>query len=165
MIKTGKTMEELFTVNNKLSVEEIAELWRIWEAVAGESFIDYFLDDAVNNVGFVVGYFVGKFPELGQYILQTTNYTIPWRFIQDNPYVERTKDFIPSLLGIVENFYGVYDLDGNSWNPEAYDKSVFVWSSLIHDVDSYYKDYCDWMSNECYHNEDIIKEFNEWKTK
>lgn len=50
----------------KKSIEEIKELIDKFEGTCGESFVDYFIDDNINNIGFLVGYIYGKFPDLGK---------------------------------------------------------------------------------------------------
>lgn len=147
----------------KFSVEELIELWSIWEEHAGESFIDYFLDDNINNMSLVIGYLIAKEPDLGNYILQQSDGTIPWEYIQDCPGVKTD-----SISYLVEQFYNVYD--GNVWKEENYHKAQSIWCSLIHDVDIYYKRFEEWAFGDgtegCMKGFDdsVMKEFEEWKT-
>ena len=67
----------------KWPIEKMVDYWWFWEIRFGESFIDYFVDDYIHNMGIVVGFFCGRFPELGKYILEASNYKVPWTYIQD----------------------------------------------------------------------------------
>lgn len=148
-------------MEEKWAVEKMVDYWNLWEAHAGESFIDYFVDDNLNDMGFVIGYFYGKFPELGRYILEASDYYIPWSYVQDWITKKEPEKDIPSISHLVELFYNVENEDG-IFNGENYDKSVYVWCSLIHDVDAYYTRFMDWIER----NEDvkIMHELNEtWK--
>lgn len=145
-------------MEEKWSIEKMMDYWRLWEVRFGESFIDYFVDDNLNNMGFVVGYFYGKFPELGKYILEASNYCIPWSFVQDWITEKEPEKDIPSISHLVELFYNVENEDG-IFNEENYDKSIYVWCSLIHDVDEYYTRFINWTERN--EDEEITKKLNE----
>lgn len=57
---------------DKFTVDEIQQIWGIWESRYDESFVDYFLDDNINNMGIVLGYWSAKYPELFKYIMNMT---------------------------------------------------------------------------------------------
>lgn len=147
----------------KWSVEKMMDYWRLWEIRFGESFMDYFVDNSIYNMGFVVGYFYGKFMDLGKYLLETSDYTIPWTFIQDWITKREPEKDIPSISHLVELFYNVEDEDG-VWSEENYNKSIYVWCSLIHDTDIYYNRFIEWIEKN--EDEKITNQLNEkWKQK
>lgn len=138
------------------------DYWRLWEVRFGESFIDYFVDDSIHDMRFIVGYFYGRFPELGRYILETSNYYIPWTYVQDWITKKEPEKDIPSISHLVELFYNVEDDDEGIFSEENYNKSIYVWCSLIRDVDIYYKRFMDYIEK----NEDkgITQKLNDlWK--
>lgn len=138
---------------DKFTVDEIQQIWGIWESRYDESFVDYFLDDNINNMGIVLGYWSAKYPELFRYIMNMTDWCIPWEYIQDS------LTNYGSLDRVVEDFYGV---EANGWNEERYEESLRPWCSLIHDVDIYYERFNEWLKNQsCY--DEIMKELEEWK--
>lgn len=139
----------------KWSIEKMSDFWSLWEQYAGESFMDCFVSDNIYNMGIVIGYFYGKFPELGRYILEASDYKVPWKFIMDSPY--RDGNFLPGIDALVEAFYDVENEDG-VYNDENYDKVIYVWCSLIHDIDIYYSRFIKWIDkNEI---SDVTKELN-----
>lgn len=145
----------------KWSIEKMVDYWRLWEIHAGESFMDYFVDDNIHNVGIVLGYFCGKFPELGGYILEVSEYKIPWKFIMDSPYEDG--EFLPSIDMLVEEYYEVEDEEG-VFNKENYNKAIYVWCSLLHDIDIYYKRFTKWVEKN--ETPDIIEKLNEkWRNE
>lgn len=148
-------------MEEKWPIEKMMDYWRFWEVRFGESFIDYFVDGNIYDMGIVVGYFCGKFPELGKYILETSGYKIPWTYVQDWITKKEPEKDIPSISYLVELFYDVENEDG-IFNEENYDKSIYVWCSLVHDIDVYYKRFMDWVEKN--EDEEITQKLNEiWK--
>lgn len=140
----------------KWPVEKMSDYWRTWEICMGESFMNYFVCDNIHNMGIILGYFCGKFPELGNYILEISDYKLPWKFIMDSPH--KNSEFFPSIDMLVEEFYEVEDEKG-LFNEENYDKTVHVWCSLLHDIDIYYKRFIEWVEKN---NDDrITQKMNE----
>lgn len=140
----------------KWSIEKMTEYWSLWEYRYGESFIDYFVDDNIHNMGLVVGFFCGRFPELGKYILEASNYKIPWSFVQDEIYRKEFEEEIPSISYLVELFYNVEDEEGE-WHEENYEKEIYAWCSLIHDIDAYYRRFISWVNIQ---DEELIQKLN-----
>lgn len=138
----------------KWSIEKMTEYWNLWEERYGESFIDYFVDDNMHDMGLVVGFFCGRFPELGRYILETSEYSIPWNYVQDEIYRPGEED-IPSISYLVEVFYNV-DNEGE-WNEENYEKVIYAWCSLIHDIDIYYEKFMNWVDEQ---DKELIQKLN-----
>lgn len=130
---------------DKFSVEELIELWGIWEEEAGESFIDYFVDDNIKCMPFVLGYWSAKFPDLFEFLMNIGEGKIPWSSAQDAPIG------FESISCLVEIFYKVVSCgveeDGH-WSQETYNKSIMPWCSLIHDIDIYYNRFIKWKSKQ-----------------
>lgn len=141
----------------KWSIEKMSDFWSLWEQYAGESFIDYFVDDNIHNMGIVIGYFCGKFPKLGNFILEVSNYKIPWKYIQDGYRVIYLGKYLPSISELVEEFYEVENEDG-VYNDENYDKVIYAWCSLIHDIDVYYSRFSEWINKN--ETPDVIEKLN-----
>lgn len=142
----------------KWTIEKMVKFWRQWEIHAGEPFMDCFVNDNIYNMGIVIGYFCGKVPELGKYILETSDYTIPWLYIMDSISKDGSDEYIPGIDELVEEFYKVADKNG-VFNKENYNKTVYIWCSLIHDIDIYYTRFIEWIKdNKC---EDIIQKLSE----
>ncbi len=116
----------------KKSIEEIKELINKFERTHGESFVDYFIDDNINNIGFLVGYIYGKFPDLGKVLLTNSNWRIVWKFVQDCYY--KDDEEVDSIAGIVENYYN-----------EDWDKENLFWATVIYDNDPYYSRFEEWL--------------------
>lgn len=142
----------------KWQVAKMVDYWNLWEAYAGESFIDYFVDDNIHDMGIVVGYFCGRFPKLGRYILEASEYRIPWAYIQDWAYKKETKEEIPSISHLVERFYNAEDENGR-WSQDNYDKVVCAWCCLIHDIDIYYQRFIEWVERN--KDEKLTQKLNE----
>lgn len=109
----------------KWSIEKMSDFWSLWEQYAGESFIDYFVDDNIHNMGIVIEYFCDK--------------------------------YLPSISELVEEFYEVENEDG-VYNDENYDKVIYAWCSLIHDVDVYYSRFSEWINKN--ETPDVIEKLN-----
>ena len=139
----------------KYSVEDMIELWRIWECEMGESFMDY-IGDNIINVKEALNYWKTEFPDLYVYLMNLTNNTIPWKYVLDSPENYDSLDFE------VNNFYNV---DEAEWfNEERYRKSILPWCSYLHKY-CYDKWYEKFFSEE---DEDereflkrVMKKFNE----
>lgn len=140
----------------KWSIEKMTEYWDLWECYYGESFIDYFVDINIRSIGIVVGFFCGRFPELGKYILEASNYKLPWNYIQEDIYKEKSGEDIPSISYLVELFYNVEDEEGN-WYEENYEKEIYAWCSLIHDIDIYYERFMNWVDEQ---DKELIQKLN-----
>lgn len=121
----------------KKSIEEIKELIDKFEGTCGESFVDCFIDDNINNIGFLVGYIYGKFPDLGKVLLANSNWRIVWKFVQDCYYKDGEE--VESIAGIVENYYN-----------EDHDKENLFWATVIYDNDPYYDRFEDWLKERNY---------------
>lgn len=131
----------------KYSVEDMIELWRIWECEMGESFIDYIVDNIV-NVKEIINYWKTEFPDLYNHIMKLTNNTIPWRYILDSPKGYDTLEYV------VEDFYNVHEAEW--FNEERYRKSILPWCSYIHEFC-----YDKWYENFFYEGDEDDKEFLE----
>ncbi len=147
----------------KWSIEKMTEYWNLWEIRFGESFIDYFVDDYIHNMGIVVGFFCGRFPELGKYILEASNYKVPWTYIQDWITKKEPEKDIPSISHLVELFYEVENEEG-IFDKNRYAESVYAWCTLIHDIDAYYNRFIEWVEKN--NDEELTQELNNlWKEK
>lgn len=131
----------------KWTIEKMTKFWRQWEIHAGESFMDCFVNDNIYSPGIAVGYFCGKFPELGKYILEASDYTVPWLYITDFISKDDSDEYIPGIDELVEEFYKVEDENG-TFNEENYNKAICVWCSLIHDIDIYYERFINWVRDD-----------------
>ena len=133
--------------NKKLSIEQLKEFWKDWEHKAGESFIDYFVDDNINSIGLILGYWAAKYPDLFEYIMDYTNECIVWNYVQDG-----CNKYNISLVGLVEEFYKVYTYkeDSEIFNEKNYDKSIIPWCDLICGIDIYYQRFLDWYNENNY---------------
>ena len=121
--------------NKKLTVKQLQKFWRAWEIDHGESFIDYFLDDNINDLGLVLGCWSVIYPDLFNYIMKESNWCIPWRGIQDG------------LSSLVEYYYASnIGPDGYiEFNEGEYELSILPWCEVIYRVDIYYErllDFC-----------------------
>lgn len=132
----------------KWTIEKMTKFWRQWEIHAGESFMDCFVNDNIYNTGIVVGYFCGKVPELGKYILEASNYAVPWQFIRDCVRKRNSDEYLSSIDELVEEFYKVKDEENGTFNEENYNKVIYIWCSLIHDIDIYYERFINWVRDE-----------------
>lgn len=106
----------------KYSVEDMIELWRIWELEMGESFMEYKLEHII-NVEEVINYWKTEFPDLYSYLMKLTNNTIPWKYIFHCPNDLDCLDFE------VENYYHVHE---GEFTEEKYRKSILPWCSYVH---------------------------------
>lgn len=113
----------------KYNASEIAEFIEAWELDHGESFTENFIESAISDMSFVVGYILGRFPDLGRMLLKHSNWTIPWKEMDHSDF-ETT---------IAEDIY-----DG------SYDEVRFMWASLIHDIDPCYEKLQKWLEKEGY---------------
>ena len=130
----------------KHSVEDIVELWRIWECEMGESFMDC-IGDNIINVEEVLGYWRKEFPDLYVYLMNLTDNTIPWRYVLDLPKGYDTLDYE------VAKFYEVHK---GEFSEEKYRKSILPWCSYI-----YKFCYDKWYENFFYEGDEDDKEFLE----
>lgn len=145
----------------KWSIEKMVDYWQFWEIRFGESFIDYFVDDNIHNMGIVVGFFCGRFPELGRYILEESEYKIPWTYVQDWITKKEPEKDIPSISYLVELFYKVENEEG-IFDRSRYAKSVYAWCTLIHDIDAYYNRFIEYAEKN--NDEKLTQELNNlWK--
>lgn len=137
----------------KYSVEDIAELWRIWEYEMGESFMDY-IGDNIINVKEALNYWEKEFPDLYVYLMHLTNSTIPWKYVLDAP-----KGY-DCLDHEIENFYEVYD---EEFTEEKYRKSILPWCSYIHEFcyDKWYESFFSEDEDDKEFLERVMKQFNE----
>lgn len=138
----------------KYSVEDIAELWRIWECEMGESFMDY-IGDNIIDVEEALDYWKKEFPDLYIYLMNLTNNTIPWRYVLDPPKGYDTLDYE------VAKFYRVHE---GEFTEEKYRKSILPWCSYIHEF-CYDKWYESFFSEEDDDEREflkrVMKQFNE----
>lgn len=145
----------------KWQVAKMVDYWSLWEIRFGESFIDYFVDDNIHDMGIVVGFFCGRFPKLGRYILEASEYRVPWTYIQDWITKKEPKKDIPSISHLVELFYEVENEEG-IFDRKNYTKSVYAWCALIHDIDIYYDRFMEWVEKN--EDEELTQELNNlWK--
>lgn len=99
------------------SVEDMIELWRIWELEMGESFMECKLEYII-NIEEVINYWKTEFPDLYSYLMKLTNNTIPWKYID-----------LDGLDFEVENYYHVNE---GEFTEEKYRKSILPWCSYVH---------------------------------
>lgn len=145
----------------KWQVAKMVDYWWFWEIRFGESFIDYFVDDNIHNMGIVVGFFCGRFPKLGRYILEASEYKVPWTYIQDWITKKEPEKDIPSISHLVELFYKVENEEGIC-DRNNYAKSIYAWCTLIHDIDIYYDRFIEWVEKN--EDEELTQELNNlWK--
>lgn len=145
----------------KWQVAKMVNYWSLWEIRFGESFIDYFVDDNIHDMGIVVGFFCGRFPNLGRYILEASEYKIPWTYIQNWITKKEPEKDIPSISHLVELFYEVENEEG-IFDRKNYTKSVYAWCTLIHDIDIYYNRFMEYIEKN--EDEELTQELNNlWK--
>ena len=114
-------------MENKLTLEELLEFVLNWEQEAGESFMDYAGDDYIFlNISFLIGYWLVKYPELYQFLMNESNNKIPWKYPQDG------------LTDLVQLFYNA------GLSEETYSAYLIPWLSLIIDNDIYYQRFIEW---------------------
>ena len=122
-------------MENKISKEQLQELWRDWELKHGESFMDYFVDDNINELGIVLGCWSVTYPDLFNYIMKESGWCIPGEYVQDE------------LSSLVESYYA-NDIDPDGYielNEGEYELSILPWCEVICCIDIYYErllDFC-----------------------
>ena len=131
----GKIRDELLGLTNK-DVDYVA--------VPNKLLLDAYADKTVGEL----------FQELTRYLqeekfeiflITPDCFTIRARFPKDYPY-----------QGLVELFYNVEDEEGE-WHEENYEKEIYAWCSLIHDIDAYYRRFISWVNIQ---DEELIQKLN-----
>ena len=153
----------------KLTIEELVELWQIWEGEAGESFVDYFVDDHIRSMHFVLGYWSAKFPDLYKFLIEQGKGKggIPWTSAQDCP------GELDSISSLVEQYYGAYSYDEETgythWDSDNYAKAILPWCTLIIENNIYYERLHKWLFGDGTENcmigisDETLRQFEEWK--
>lgn len=120
---------------NKYTVKQIREIIGEWESVYGESFVDYFVDDNICSMHFLLGYFCGKFPDLGKFIMDKSDWSIVWGYVQDGGFIKETNQRIDSIAELIEQYCN-----------DDWDLFATIWATVIYDNDPYYERFVEWLS-------------------